>query len=55
VLLKNVDENLIRDELTKCFKINSLETLYWLQSFFGIKSYIFEETDIWLMPTTKGK
>jgi tRNA nucleotidyltransferase (CCA-adding enzyme) len=55
VLLKNVDENRIRDELTKCFKINSLETLYWLQSFFGIKSYIFEETDIWLMPTTKGK
>lgn len=54
-LLKTVDENRIRDELTKCFKLNTLETLHTLQGLYSIQQYIFEETDIWLMPTVKGK
>lgn len=54
-LLEKVDENRIRDELTKCFKMDTLETLYMLQSYFGIKEYIFDRTKIWLEPTVKGK
>lgn len=54
-LLEKVDDNRIRDELTKCFKKNTLETMYLLQVYFAIRSYIFEETNIWLEPTVKGK
>jgi tRNA nucleotidyltransferase (CCA-adding enzyme) len=54
-LLKSVDTNRIRDELTKCFKLSTIETLHTLQGLYPIQGYIFEETDIWLMPTVKGK
>lgn len=54
-LLKSVDNNRIRDELTKCFKLSTIETLHTLQGLYSIQQYIFEETDIWLMPTVKGK
>lgn len=54
-LLENVDENRIRDELTKCFKADTLDTLELLNEFPFIRNHIFEETDIWLMPTVKGK
>lgn len=54
-LLKSVDSNRIRDELTKCFKLSTIETLHTLQGLYSIQQYIFEETDIWLMPTVKGK
>jgi tRNA nucleotidyltransferase/poly(A) polymerase len=54
-LLKNIDENRVRDELTKCFKANTWETLETLREFRFINAYVFKETDIWLMPTVKGK
>jgi tRNA nucleotidyltransferase (CCA-adding enzyme) len=54
VLLRKIDENRIRDELTKCFKMNTPETLMLLQVYFAIRDVIFEETDIWLQPTVKG-
>lgn len=54
-LLDNVDENRIRDELTKCFRISTSRTLGLLRDFRAIQTYIFKETDIWLMPTVKGK
>lgn len=54
-LLKSVDENRIRDELTKCFKLSTIETLHTLQGLYSIQEYVFAETDIWLMPTVKGK
>lgn len=54
-LLMNVDENRVRDELTKCFKANTLDTLTLLNEFPFIRNFIFEETNIWLMPTVKGK
>lgn len=54
-LLKNVDENRIRDELTKCFKISTSRTLSVLHDLRSIQSYILNETNIWLMPTVKGK
>jgi tRNA nucleotidyltransferase (CCA-adding enzyme) len=53
-LLKSVDENRIRDEITKCFKLSTIETLHTLQGLYSIQQYIFEETNIWLMPTVKG-
>jgi tRNA nucleotidyltransferase/poly(A) polymerase len=54
-LLANVDENRIRDELTKCFKVDTVKTLNLLDEFRFIRKYIFESTDIWLLPTVKGK
>lgn len=54
-LLKSVDSNRIRDELTKCFKLSTIETLHTLQGLYSIQEYVFNETDIWLMPTVKGK
>lgn len=54
-LLRAVDENRIRDELTKCFKLNTLETLHTLQGLYSIQQFVFDETDIWLLPTVKGK
>jgi tRNA nucleotidyltransferase (CCA-adding enzyme) len=54
-LLKKVDENRIRDEITKCFKINTYDTLKTLQGLHHIEQFIFQETNIWLMPTVKGK
>lgn len=54
-LLANVDQNRIRDELTKCFKVDTLDTLIILNAFPFIRNYVFENTDIWLLPTVKGK
>jgi tRNA nucleotidyltransferase/poly(A) polymerase len=54
-LLEKVDTNRIRDELTKCFKMNTVKTLLILQSLYAIRDYIFEHTPIWLEPTVKGK
>lgn len=54
-LLESVDENRIRDELTKCFKLSTIDTLHTLQGLYSIQQYIFEETKIWLEPTVKGK
>jgi tRNA nucleotidyltransferase (CCA-adding enzyme) len=53
-LLKNVDQNRIRDELTKCFKIDTLETLWLLQTYPDITNRIFQG-NLWLMPTSKSK
>lgn len=54
-LLKNVDENRIREELTKAFKVDTLETLRLLHEFEYIEDFVFSETDIWLTPTVKGR
>jgi tRNA nucleotidyltransferase (CCA-adding enzyme) len=54
-LLEKVDTNRIRDELTKCFKMDTMETLLILQGLPFFRDYIFKETPIWLEPTVKGK
>jgi tRNA nucleotidyltransferase/poly(A) polymerase len=54
-LLDTVDENRIRDEMTKCFKMDTMKTLYILQSYHAIRDYIFTKTKIWLKPTVEGK
>lgn len=52
-LLDNVSEERIREELTKCFKADTLETLYYLQSYHALTASIFSG-DMWLLPTVKG-
>lgn len=52
-LLDNVSEERIRDEMTKMFKADTLETLYYLQSYHALTASIFGNR-IWLLPTVKG-
>lgn len=52
-LLDNVSQERIREELTKCFKADTLETLYYLQSYHALTASIFSK-DMWLLPTVKG-
>jgi tRNA nucleotidyltransferase (CCA-adding enzyme) len=52
-LLENVSHERIREELTKCFKADTLETLYYLQSYHVLTAQIFSG-DMWLLPTVKG-
>lgn len=53
-LLENISEERIREELTKCFKANTLETLYYLQSYHVLAQVIFKDQRMWLLPTVKG-
>lgn len=53
-ILRKIDQNRVRDELTKAFNINTLETLYWLEKFRHVRNTIFED-NMWLMPTVKGR
>lgn len=53
--LPRIDNNRLRDELTKMFKIDTLKTLEMLEEYRTIRTYIFEETPIWLKPTVEGK
>jgi tRNA nucleotidyltransferase/poly(A) polymerase len=41
----------IKDELFKCFKYNTLETLEKLHQFPHLRDYIFENARLWLKPT----
>lgn len=52
--IRNVSVDRIRDEMHKCFKIDTLETMYYLSLFPWLANYIFTETGLWLMPTSKS-
>lgn len=54
-LLDNISEERIRDELTKAFKVDTLKTLNRVMSYPAIARKIFNETGIWLLPTSKGR
>jgi tRNA nucleotidyltransferase/poly(A) polymerase len=41
----------IREELLKCFKFNTLETLRTLNHYSGLRNYIFKDSELWLKPT----
>lgn len=41
----------IREELFKCFKHNTIQTLLMLDRFQPLKDYIFTKTNLWLKPT----
>lgn len=46
-----VSHERIREELLKCFKFNTLETLEKLRQFPHLTDYIFKENKLWLKPT----
>jgi tRNA nucleotidyltransferase (CCA-adding enzyme) len=52
-LLENVSQERIREELHKCFKLDTLETLLILENKWQIKEQVFKD-GMWLMPTFKG-
>lgn len=55
-LISGISEDRVRDELTKCFKISTPETLSMLSKFPWLTAEIFDtDFDLWLMPTSKGK
>lgn len=48
-----VSSERIREELFKCFKHNSLKTIYELSKYPNLLGYCFTYTDLWLNPTNK--
>ena len=52
-LLKNISEDRQRDELEKCFKHDTLKTLYILYKYPLIIQHIFNNTNLWLKPTSE--
>jgi tRNA nucleotidyltransferase (CCA-adding enzyme) len=53
-LLENISGDRIRDELTKMFRIDTPETLWYLNSYPSLTEFIFQG-NLWLEPTTKGR
>lgn len=49
--MKVVSAERIKDELFKCFKHDTLETIGRLNVFPHLRDYIFTNTDLWLKPT----
>lgn len=45
----------IREELMKCFKFNTLETIFELNRFSSLRDYIFKNEFLWLKPTNEKK
>lgn len=48
-----VSEERIREELTKCFKYNTLGILRYLSQLPELEEYIFKKTNLWLKPTNE--
>ena len=53
-IVKTVSQDRIREELTKCFKFDTYKTLKFLSYFPNFIS-LFEDENLWLVPTTKSK
>jgi tRNA nucleotidyltransferase/poly(A) polymerase len=45
----------IREELYKCFKYDTVQTLWYLSKFKSLTQYIFENGSLWLEPTMKKR
>jgi len=52
--IKKVSQERIREELYKCFKYNTIETLKLLEYYFHLRDILFEN-NIWLEPTLSSK
>ena len=46
-----VSDERVREELYKCFKFDTLETLEKLRQFPHLTDYIFRDNKLWLKPT----
>lgn len=53
-LIANTDQNRVRDELTKCFKADTMATLSYLSRYNVMAGWCFKD-DLWLKPTSEGK
>lgn len=53
--LDNVSMDRVRAELDKCFRADSLETLWLLGHFPALRDYLFGNEDLWLQPTLKKR
>lgn len=53
IKMRVVSEERIREELYKCFKSSTIETLGYLYKFVELLEYIFENTNLWLKPTNE--
>lgn len=45
----------VREELYKCFKHDTLKTLFYLETFPKVKEYAFDNQKLWLKPTNELK
>jgi len=54
-LMQKVAQDRIRDELTKAMAFDTFATIQALSNFPEMSNYIFNETDLWLLPTSKGR
>jgi len=54
-LLHNISQERIREELTKCFRHSTLETLRMLEDFRRVRDFIFDNDSMWLKPTMEEK
>lgn len=45
----------IREELYKCFKYDTYQTLWYLSEFKALSQYIFENKELWLEPSLKQR
>ena len=52
--MKVVSTERIKDELYKCFKHDTLETINILNRFPHLRDYIFRGPELWLKPTMEG-
>jgi poly(A) polymerase len=46
-----VSDERIREELFKCFKKDTLQTINILNKYFTLRDYVFTKTNLWLKPT----
>lgn len=54
-LMQKVAQDRIRDELQKAMAHNTFAAIDYLIYFEEMSKHIFNETDLWLMPTSKGR
>lgn len=48
-----VSEERIREELYKCFKCSTIDTITYLTTYYRLYHYIFRNTNLWLKPTSE--
>lgn len=53
--MDNVSVERIREELNKAFTHSTYDTLMELERFSQLQEWVFTRTDLWLMPTLKGR
>ena len=54
-LINNISVDRIRDELHKMFRINSVDSMYYLMAYEELTEKLFERGGLWLEPTNKGR